>query len=341
MPVSIKNQVSFPGAILCLTFLLIFSLQGYSQEIQIADSSAAKQTESSMQQAVSGTGNNYKPGRYETYRIFSFNSADGYFPSLLYNFGEQARAPFGFNLKEWLFTGAAIGVTAALISADGRIDKRIKPLKERYDFVNNASPVVTEFGNTYGVCLVGAIACLSAAFNDRKGVQTSLLASQAILTSGTWIQLIKLFTGRERPKAAYLYSQTSSGKWYGPFARFNSKLSKGKSVFAFDSFPSGHTAFAFSIATVFATQYKEIKAIPVICYSAASVIGVTRLIEHEHWASDVFAGALFGYLCGKQVAGHFNDKSRNSGNRKQGLRPGKGELTLVGSGSGIGLHLSW
>jgi len=70
---------------------------------------------------------------------------------------------------------------------------------------------------------------------------------------------------------------------------------------AFDAFPSGHTATAFSIATVFATQYKDIKAIPVICYSTATLVGISRLTEHEHWASDVFVGGIMGYLCGNKL----------------------------------------
>ena len=38
----------------------------------------------------------------------------------------------------------------------------------------------------------------------------------------------------------------------------------------------------------------------------AGIVGVTRLIEHEHWASDLISGAVIGYLCGKQVVGNEN-----------------------------------
>ena len=95
-------------------------------------------------------------------------------------------------------------------------------------------------------------------------------------------------------------------RWFGPFAQFNKKYNSDRGVAAFDAFPSGHTAAIFAMATVFSEQYKENKAVPVVLYSIAGIVGVTRLIEHEHWASDLISGAVIGYLCGKQVVGNEN-----------------------------------
>ena len=69
----------------------------------------------------------------------------------------------------------------------------------------------------------------------------------------------------------------------------------------YDAFPSGHTSMAFSIATVYAKMYDDYLAVPVIAYSAASLVGLSRLTEHAHWASDVFVGAVLGYCCGNQA----------------------------------------
>jgi PAP2 superfamily. len=33
----------------------------------------------------------------------------------------------------------------------------------------------------------------------------------------------------------------------------------------------------------------------------ATLVGISRLTERAHWASDVFVGGLIGYVCGKQV----------------------------------------
>ena len=320
---------------------LFSSTVAYAQNLQVEDSvnmqfalpAKTYQNEISMQKPS----NNF----YKTDSIFSFRSPKGYVPSLLHNFGAQATAPFQFKTKQWLITGAAIGITAALISVDDDIDDWARTQKQKHNWVNKSSPVISEFGNRYGVYLVGAIGSLSVAFKKQKGVQTSLLATQAMITSGGWVQLIKLITSRERPKGAYLYSNEESGKWYGPFARFDNDLAWNKSVFAFDAFPSGHTAIAYSIATVFASQYNDTWVVPVLSYSAATLVGITRLTEHEHWASDVFAGALIGYLCGKQVVAHFNETYKNSVNLLTPKSKNKTELTFIQNGNQIGLSLKW
>ena len=39
--------------------------------------------------------------------------------------------------------------------------------------------------------------------------------------------------------------------------------------------------------------------IPILCYSAATAVGISRLTEHEHLESDVFVGALNRLFIGK------------------------------------------
>jgi hypothetical protein len=52
------------------------------------------------------------------------------------------------------------------------------------------------------------------------------------------------------------------------------------------------TATAFSIATIFASMYKDKPLIGIVSYSLASMVGISRLTEHAHWASDVFADGV-------------------------------------------------
>jgi hypothetical protein len=328
-------------SIILSSVLLIYNSFAYTQNRQgidtLNESTASFATTNQNEIRYQNPSRNF----YKTDSIFSFRSQKGYFPSLLYNLGAQASAPFQFKPKKWLAAGAAVGITVALISLDGGIDGWAKTQNEKHNWVRKSSPVVTEFGNLYGVYLVGTIGSLSAVFKKQKGVQTSLLATQAMITSGIWVQLLKNITSRERPKAAYIYSESTGGKWYGPLARFDNHLAYNKSVFAFDAFPSGHTAIAFSIATVFASQYSETRMVPVLSYSAATLVGITRLTEHEHWASDVFAGALIGYLCGKQVVRHFNETHPYSPSSVSSKCGNKTELTFIQSSNQIGFSLKW
>ena len=278
---------------------------------------------------------------YKTDSIFSFRSPKGYFPSLLHNFGEQATAPLHFNTRDWIITGASVCITAALIHVDNVVDDWAHTLRQKHNWVAKSSPVITQLGGNYSGYSVAAFGLLSAAFKNEKGVQTSLLATQAYFTSGVWVRIIKMLAGRERPEADYIYSKTEGGKWYGPFAQYDQDLAIKRPGSAFDSFPSGHTSNAFSIATVFASQYKDIKAIPIISYSVASLVGISRLTEHKHWASDVFVGAILGYACGKQVVSHYNKTHQNPLSPEQLKSKSKSEVMLFQNGNQVGLALIW
>jgi membrane-associated phospholipid phosphatase len=327
--------------IISCILLFIFNYIAYSQNISSVDTGCIQTVSSSKTKIIDSTLKKPSNNFYRTDSIFSFHSKKGYFPSLINNLGTQALSPFHFKTKEWVITSAVLGITGTLILVDDRIGNWTIIQNEKHNWINKSSPLITEFGNTYGIYLLGAIGSFSAVCKKEKGVQTSLLATQAFLTSGVWVQVLKTLTGRERPKGAYLYSQQAGGKWNGPFSRFDKDLAFNKSVFAFDAFPSGHTAFAFSIATVFATQYSDIRAIPVISYSLATLAGISRITEQEHWASDVFVGALIGYLCGKQVVKHYNETHHNI-QKTSSLKPiNKTEITLIQDRNQIGFLLKW
>ena len=240
--------------------------------------------------------------------VFSFSSPKGYVPSLFHNFGAQFTAPLHIRLRDIYWTAGVACVTATLIHYDHAIDEKIRYTKDNSGFVRVTSPVITQFGNTYGLGLVGALGIFGLATGNRKLFQTSLMASQAAITSGIWVRLVKYCTSRERPSASYTFAAQKGhpgGYWYGFFKQYDKSVTSiGRDISFFDAFPSGHTSTAFSIATVFAMQYSDRKAIPIIAYSMAGLVGLSRMTEHEHWASDVFVGAFAGYLCAKQVVFH-------------------------------------
>lgn len=63
------------------------------------------------------------------------------------------------------------------------------------------------------------------------------------------------------------------------------------------SFPSGHTATAFSSAQFMFREYKDTNFwLSISSYSFAIFTGVYRTLNDKHWVSDVVAGAGFGIL---------------------------------------------
>ena len=63
------------------------------------------------------------------------------------------------------------------------------------------------------------------------------------------------------------------------------------------SFPSGHTATAFSSAQFMFREYKDTNfRLSISGYSFAAFTGVYRTLNDKHWVNDVVAGAGFGIL---------------------------------------------
>ena len=73
---------------------------------------------------------------------------------------------------------------------------------------------------------------------------------------------------------------------------------------AFNSFPSGHTAFAFAMATVMDHELREQSTLySVLGYGCASGVAAMRILNNRHWFSDVLAGAGMGIASG-HIASH-------------------------------------
>jgi membrane-associated phospholipid phosphatase len=250
--------------------------------------------------------------------ILSMKSRKGFIPATLHNLGHQAMSPFHMKENEWFIFGGCLILFATLNHYDQEIDDEIKTWKGKNKFVSNVSYNFTDLGDVYGYIFIAGFTGYSMVSHNYRGFRTGILAAKAAITSGLWIRIFKTLSGRMRPGQTYGDPEYKQDHWFGPFAQFNPQYNEHRGIGAFDAFPSGHTGAAFAIATVFAEQYKDVKAVPVVSYSLASFIAITRLIQHEHWTSDIFVGGLIGYLCAKQVVNYerklFNMKT--SSNKK-------------------------
>lgn len=65
------------------------------------------------------------------------------------------------------------------------------------------------------------------------------------------------------------------------------------------AFPSGHTWRAFVVATVLAERHGKVAAW--VGYPIAALVGLARIEQNVHWASDVLAGAALGHVIAKAV----------------------------------------
>lgn len=76
---------------------------------------------------------------------------------------------------------------------------------------------------------------------------------------------------------------------------------------ALNSYPSGHTATAFMTATMLHKEYGLVnKWYSIGAYSAATLTGITRVLNNRHWLSDVFFGAAIG-IVSTELGYYFSD----------------------------------
>lgn len=70
------------------------------------------------------------------------------------------------------------------------------------------------------------------------------------------------------------------------------------------SFPSGHTSTSFATATSLAYAYGWKAA--VIAYPIAGFVGLSRLADDAHWASDLVGGAFVGFIVARASSYQWN-----------------------------------
>lgn len=184
--------------------------------------------------------------------------------------------------RHWLPTLAIIGGTAGLIVADSHAMPYFHSHERNLDDVND----VFGTGITSAEVIGLPVSLLVAGYarHDSYQTGTALLAGEAYADSAVVDLVIKAITRRERPV------DVPPGR---PFT--NTFFNGGKSPFRGSSFPSGHAAGVFSIATVVASRYHHHRWVPWVMYSFATAVSFSRVTTSAHFPSDVFLGAALGY----------------------------------------------
>jgi membrane-associated phospholipid phosphatase len=111
---------------------------------------------------------------------------------------------------------------------------------------------------------------------------TGLLGAEALVDGLIVSQVLKVATGRQRPL---------EGDGGGHFFHGG------------DAYPSGHTLESFALASVIAHQYHNNKAVVILAYGLATMVGASRFSARQHFASDIVAGGVIGWFVGRQVSG--------------------------------------
>jgi hypothetical protein len=188
--------------------------------------------------------------------------------------------------KHWIPTLAIAGGTAVLIATDKNTMPYFRNHQGQLDDIND---VFGTYVTSAEVIAVPATLMIAGyARHDSYQVDTAILCGEAYADSAVVDLVMKAVTRRKRPSDI-----PAGGSFDDTF------FSGGKSPFRGSSFPSGHAAGVFSIATVVANRYHNHRWVPLLAYSFATAISFSRVTTASHFPSDVFLGAALGYTVTK------------------------------------------
>lgn len=211
------------------------------------------------------------------------------FPGDMYQFAKaEVKKP---NLPVYLTIAT---LTTALLVTDDKTWNASHKWYEKNSTVYSLSNFFTEVGDgrtQFG--LAAAFGLYGAIASDNKSLNTASQIVEAVLSSGSIVQVFKHITGRESP---YL-STRQRGMWRW----FPNQIQYHKHVPAYDAYPSGHICTSVAAFVVIADNYPEQKWLTPVFTLTTAAIGIGMVNKGIHWYSDYPLGIAIGYTFGKMI----------------------------------------
>jgi membrane-associated phospholipid phosphatase len=210
-------------------------------------------------------------------------AVEGAVLSLGRDFWRTFSAPVRMDRRAWLETAGVLAVGGLLYAADEDIMRAVRRNREEpgvdeiVDLGTTLEPVGL-MGNTNVWYATAAVASEIAGWDRPNRIFTELLYSHwiaGVIRGGT-----NHLVGRARPNRGLGSRHFESGNG--------------------TSFPSGHASTVFQVAAVLA-HHAESTPVSVLLYGLAGTVAVQRVSSEQHWASDVWLGAAYGWAVARLV----------------------------------------
>lgn len=186
-------------------------------------------------------------------------------------------SPFHMSTQDMVAWGLIGASTGALIATDRRSAAALPNTVDQISIskdVSNLGAVYTVLPITIGMYAGGAI------FHNAKARETGVLSGEAIVDTLIDVGILKVIFRRPRP---------------------DEDNGRGTFFTGGTSFPSGHAAESWALASVVAHEYNSNILFPITAYGLASLVSFSRLSGQQHFASDILFGSAMGWFTGRHV----------------------------------------
>lgn len=204
----------------------------------------------------------------------------------------------------WVMTGFAIG-TIAMFPLDRRIAVRLRDSALVHDRTLEETARVIGFLGSPGPFLIGGTMYLVGRYaNKPRLAHLAVHGTEAIFVGLVAAGVLKTTLGRARPHAA---PDTNPGDF---------QFLRGFTSDSYQAFPSGHSVTAFAVASAVTAEMsrwypRSTWFVGPVLYGGAALVGLSRMYENRHWASDVALGAAIGTFAGLKTVRFTHTRTGN------------------------------
>lgn len=229
-----------------------------------------------------------------------------------------------------------LGAFGAATVAMFPLDRHLASVIRDQDLVANqnlrrAASTFRFFGGP-GPFVIGSAMYLAGRYaHVPRAADLAVHGTEAVVVGLVTSFALKTTLGRGRP---YISADTNPT---------NFGFGRGFRSASYQSFPSGHATVAFAAAAAVTTETAEWWpryrwVIGTLMYGGAALVGVSRMYDDKHWASDILMGAAVGTFAGVKTVRFTHTHAGNRVDRW--LLGGTGEsvhLRATGDGRTFGL----
>jgi membrane-associated phospholipid phosphatase len=169
------------------------------------------------------------------------------------------------------------------------------PQTQANKFFSGTATTVREITEPGAFIIGGTMYVVGRATHNARAADLGWHGTEAVLVASLAGDILKGAFGRARPyvDSAFNPNDFKFGRGFGRDDRFR-------------SFPSGHTLAAFAAAAAVADETsrwwpRSTWLIGSAMYGGAALVGLSRMYNNMHWASDVIVGAAIGTFAGIKV----------------------------------------